>query len=130
MSKKLKIEINSIENLRQLLQETYELADSQIIQSQNEINKLAASTKLQDEIMPAKKAYASAINDYLTIKDKAISKKIEIAKLMAEMCKINNNANNQMTEMATSFGSFDFDNIRNILDKEETNKTESIKLNK
>ena len=36
------------------------------------------------------KDYAKAINDYLTVKDKAISRKIEIAKLMSELFKVSN----------------------------------------
>lgn len=127
MAKKLKIVLNSIDNLRELLQETYDLANEQLIQAQMEINKLANSTKLQEEVMQGKKDYAKAINDYLTVKDKAISRKIEIAKLMSELFKVSND--NTVKDMDTSFGSFNFDNIREILDS-ETNKTENIKLNK
>lgn len=123
----MKIVINSQENLREILQIAYDEADSQMIQAQNEINKLANSTKLQEEVMEAKSKYAKAINDYLGLKDKAISKKIEIAKLLAEITKASNA--NQNSEMETSFGSFNFDNIRDILDN-ESNKTEEIKLNK
>jgi len=127
MARKLKIEINSIENLRELLQETYNLADEQLILAQNEINKLANSTKLQEEVMEYKAKYAKAINDYMGIKDKAISKKIEIAKLLAELCK----NLSDVKEMDTSFASFDLDNIRELLDKEtKENNTEYIKLNK
>lgn len=127
MAKKLKIEISSSENLRDLLQETYDLADAQIIQAQNEINKLANSTRLTDEVMEGKTKYAKSMCDYMGIKDKAISKKLEIAKLMAELCK--HNGDTTVKEMDTSFGSFNFDNIREMLDKEE-DKTEMIKLNK
>ena len=84
---KYKVIINSLDNIRDLLQETYTLADTQIVQAQNEINKLSNSTKLQDEIMESKAKYAKAINDYLSMKDKAISKKIEIAKLLTEIYK-------------------------------------------
>ena len=37
---KLKIEINDVNNIRDLLQNAYNLADEQIVQAQNEINKL------------------------------------------------------------------------------------------
>ena len=127
MAKKMKIVINSQENLREILQIAYDEADSQMIQAQNEINKLANSTRLQEEVMEAKTKYAKAINDYLGMKDKAISKKIEIAKLLAEITKASNS--NQNGEIDTSFGSFNFDNIRDILDN-ESNKVEEIKLNK
>ena len=71
---KLKIELNDIQNIRDLLQETYRLADEQIVQAQNEINKLSVSTQLEQEAMDAKSKYAKAINDYLGMKDKAIDK--------------------------------------------------------
>ena len=80
---KLKIEINDIQNIRDLLQETYKLADEQIIQAQNDINKLSNATKLQDELMDSKSKYAKAINDYLGMKDKAIAKKLDIAKILS-----------------------------------------------
>lgn len=130
---KFKIKINDIDNIRDLLQETYRLADEQIIQSQNEINKLANSTKLQDEIMGAKSKYAKAINDYLAMKDKAISKKIEIAKLLTEIYKHNGDVNETMNDAAvTKSMSFDFSKIREIVNKEDSSKKnkEIIELNK
>lgn len=130
MAKKLKIEINNPEKLKDLLQETYDLADTQIIQAQSEINKLANSTKLQEEVMQSKKDYAKAINDYLTIKDKAISKKIEIAKIMSDICKANTEKGNGTTEDTQLLSSFNFDNIREMLDNETASKTETIKLKK
>lgn len=126
MAKKIKIEINSSDNLKEILQEAFDLADSQIIQAQNEINKLSSATKLNEEVIDGKVKYAKAINDYLGIKDKAISKKIEIAKLMSELMKHNGDG---VREMDTSFGSFNFDNIRAMIDG-ENDKTETIKLNK
>lgn len=71
---KLKIEINNVQNIKDLLQETYRLADEQITQAQNEINKLANATQLQNEVMDAKGKYAKAMNDFMGIKDKAIAK--------------------------------------------------------
>lgn len=130
---KFKIKINDIDNIRDLLQETYRLADEQIIQSQNEINKLANSTKLQDEIMDAKSKYAKAINDYLAMKDKAISKKIEIAKLLTEIYKHNGDVNETMNDASvTKSVSFDFSKIREIVNKEDSSKKnkEIIELNK
>lgn len=130
---KFKIKINDIDNIRDLLQETYRLADEQIVQSQNEINKLANSTKLQDEIMDAKSKYAKAINDYLAMKDKAISKKIEIAKLLTEIYKHNGDVNETMNDAAVAKSvSFDFSKIREIVNKEDSSKKnkEIIELNK
>jgi hypothetical protein len=126
--KKYKVEINDTDNLKELLNLTYELAESQINQAQNEINKLANSTKLQEEPMESKKNYAKAINDYLTIKDKAISKKLEIAKLMSELIKYNGNQNNNEANLAN--GGFDITAIQDILNRNDNDGTENVKLNK
>ena len=130
---KLKIELNNTQNLRDLLQEVYRLADEQIMQAQNEINKLSVATQLQEEAMDAKSKYAKAINDYLSMKDKAISKKIDIAKILADIYHHNGDVKDAL-ENGTSMKdlSFDFDDIRKIVDdslqkKEETKK---IELNK
>jgi hypothetical protein len=132
---KYKVVINDQNNIRDLLQETYKLCEEQLIQAQNEINKLASSTRLQDEIMDAKSKYAKSINDYLGIKDKAISKKIEIAKLLTEICKYNGDVNSALNEAENAGGfSLDFDKIKAIVDKtaEENNgsKKEIIHLKK
>ena len=128
-----KVELNSSENLKNLLQETYELADAQLVQAQNEINKLSNSTNLQDEIMDAKQKYSKAINDYLSIKDKAISKKLDIAKMLSEIIKYNGNVENALSDsQAQKNTSFNFDKIREIINgsTDENNKTETIKLNR
>ena len=74
---KYRISVNDVENIRDLLQETYNTADSQLKQSQDEITKLSNSTRLVDEPMDSKSKYMKAISDLLTIKDKAISKKLK-----------------------------------------------------
>lgn len=127
---RFKVKINDVNNIRDLLQEAYSLADEQIIQSQNEINKLSNSTKLQDEIMDAKGKYAKAINDYMSMKDKAISKKIEIAKLLTEIYKHNGNVNEALNDVSTRGVSFDFSKIREIVNKESDTSKEIIELNK
>ena len=128
---KFKIIINDINNVRDLLQEAYRLSDEQIIQAQNEINKLANSTKLQDEIMDAKGKYAKAINDYMSMKDKAISKKIEIAKILAEIVKYNGNVQDALNDSAVAKNmSFDFSKIREIVNQDNNDNKEVIELKK
>ena len=128
---KLKIELNDIQNIRDLLQETYRLADEQIIQSQNEINKLSNATNLQDEAMDSK--YAKAINDYLGLKDKAIAKKLDIAKLLTDIYHHNGDVKSALENgEAAKNMSFNFDDIRKIVDDSlnEQEKTKTIQLNK
>ena len=130
---KFKIKINDPENIRELLQSTYELAESQIVQAQNEINKLANSTNLQEEIMDSKAKYATAINNYLAMKDKAIGKKIDIAKLLTEIYKHNGDLNNTLNDAQAMKGvSFDFSKIRDIVNEKSNNvnKKEIIELKK
>ena len=120
---KFKIKINDPEDIRELLQTTYELAETQIVQAQNEINKLANSTNLQEEIMDSKAKYASAINNYLAMKDKAIGKKIDIAKLLTEIYKHNGDLNNTLNDSQAMKGvSFDFSKIRDIVNQQSSSK--------
>lgn len=131
---KFKVKINDINNIKELLQITYDLADTQIVQAQNEINKLANSTKLQDEIMESKSKYAKAINDYLKIKNDAISRKLEIAKLLTEIVKHNGSLEDTVKDKdATKGMSFDFSKIRDIVNNggyDNSNKSETIELKK
>ena len=130
---KYKVVINNIDNVRDLLQQTYDLAEMQIVQAQNEINKLANSVQLQDEIMEQKAKYAKAINDYLKIKDNAISRKLEIARLLAEICKFNGDVGKALSEGNVSQNmTFDFSKIRSIVDGQsnKSNKIEKIELGK
>lgn len=96
--KTYKIKLNSVDNIQELLQEQYNEACSTIMQIQNEINKLTQSINLNDEAMDAKTKYAKAINDFITNKDKAIGRKLEIAKLMTEIVKYNGNVKKTLEE--------------------------------
>ena len=129
---KLKIELNNGQNIRDLLQEAYKLADEQLIQAQNEINKMASATKLQEEVMDSKSKYGKIINDYLSIKDKAISKKIEIAKLLSEIM-ARKDSKASVGEDAKGASVFDVNNVKKLIrnfSAEENNKIKTIELNK
>ena len=130
---KLKIELNDIQNIRDLLQETYRLADEQIVQSQNEINKLSVSTQLENEAMDAKSKYAKAINDYLGMKDKAISKKLDIAKILTDIYHHNGDVKGALENGENIKNmDFNFDDIKKMIDDSytEKEKTKTIELNK
>ena len=130
---KLKIELNDIQNIRDLLQEIYRLADEQIVQVQNEINKLTNATNLHEEAMDAKAKYSKAINDYLGIKDKAIAKKLDISKLLTDIYTHNGDVKGALENgEAAKNMSFDFADIRKIVDDSlnEQEKTKTIQLNK
>lgn len=127
---RLKIELNNPQIVRDILQNAYDLANEQVIQAQNEINKLVNSTNLQEEVMDSKAKLSKAINDYMNIKDKAISKKMEIAKLMTEIInhggtleESNANANTRQT--------FDLSKIREaVKNMHNETETKTIELKK
>jgi predicted nucleic acid-binding Zn-ribbon protein len=129
---KLKIEVNDPQSLKDLLQEVYNLANEQITQSQNEINKLSNATNLADEPMEAKAKYAKAINDYLGIKDKAISKKIDVAKILSDVCNHNGDIGSALENNKSSLKemNFDFDDIKKMVDGTLQEKTKKIELNR
>lgn len=129
---KLKIEVNDPQSLKDLLQEVYNLANEQITQSQNEINKLSNATNLADEPMEARAKYAKAINDYLGIKDKAISKKIDVAKILSDVCNHNGDIGSALENNKSSLKemNFDFDDIKKMVDGTLQEKTKKIELNR
>ena len=98
VNKRYVLKINSENKIEELLQELYDEADKNIVEIQNEINKLANSVQLNEEIVDAKAKYAKAMNDYISNKDKAIGRKLDIAKLMSEILKYNGNVTKAITE--------------------------------
>ena len=130
---KFKIELNDSQNVRDVLQQAYDLSDAQIIQAQNEINKMATATKLQDEVMESKAKYGKIVNDYLSIIDKAISKKMEIAKLLTEILHHNGNVGAALSHnQITGKQSFDLSKIKEMVKTmhDEKEQTKTIELNK
>lgn len=96
--KRLQIKLNSNEKIEQLLQESYDLTCKQINDIQNEMNKLSNSCNLSDITIEEKTKYAKAMNDFIGSREKAISKKFEIAKLMAEIVKHNGDINETLND--------------------------------
>ena len=129
---KFKIEINDVQNIRDLLQNAYNLADEQIIQTQNEINKMANATQLQDESIDGKSKYGKIINDYMGIKDKAISKKLDIAKILSDIYHHNGDVKGAIENGENIKNmDFNFDDIKKMIDNNmQEEKTKTIELNK
>ncbi len=127
---KLKIDVNNAQSLKDLLQEVYNLANEQIVQAQNEINKLSVATQLSEEPMDARSKYAKSINDYLSIKDKAISKKIDIAKILSDVLNHNGDVKGALesNEQALGSMSFDLEEIKKVVDDSLQEKTKKIDL--
>lgn len=129
---KFKIELNNANNVRDLLQETYRLADQQLVQAQDEMNKLANATRLQEEVMDSKQKYSKAMNDYLTIKDKAIRTKLDIAKLMTDIMNHNGDVKEAVEQGGASNATFDLKKIKQMVSEsyQEPDKTKTIELKK
>jgi len=130
--KNFKIELNSTDNLRDLLQTIMELADEQINQAQNEINKLTNSTDLTQEAMDGKSKYAKSINDFLTTKNKATAQKIDVAKMLQEVIKYNGDIKAGMEDKNNSF---DIGSLQDMVDKamkdqDKQNETKIVTIKK
>lgn len=129
-----KIVINDIGNVRDILQEAYNTCDELLIQTLTEYNKLANSTPLGDEIVENKTKYVKAVTDLLSMKEKALARKVEIAKLLVEIYKHNGNVKEVANDTnATKNSPFDLSRIREIVNqgiKEDQQKTEIIELKK
>lgn len=129
VNKKYKVRLNSSENIEELLQETYNQACQQINLIQEEMNKLANSTVLSSEITDVRVKYAKAMNDFIVNKDKAIGRKLEIAKFLGEVMKYNGDLSKTVTENENNFsnGTLDWDEIKKMVNS-DTNKTEEYRV--
>ena len=134
MEKNFKVELNNPNNIRDLLQNAYRLADGQIIQAQNEINKMSSATDLTNETMDGKSKYGKIINDYLGMKDKAIAKKLDIAKILTEIYHHNGNLKDALGGNGSSNTSINFDDIKKMVDDslltQEKEEVKTINLKK
>ena len=126
LPKKYKLKLNSVEKIEELLQELYEEADKNIVEIQTEMNKLSNSVQLNEEIVDAKAKYAKAMNDFITNKDKAIGRKLDIAKLMSEILKYNGNVKLAVTEGVIP----DWQEITNALIENSNENTEEEQIEK
>jgi hypothetical protein len=125
--KRYKLKLNSAEKIEELLQELYNETCKNIEAIQNEMNKLSSSINLNNEIVDSKTKYAKAMNDFITNKDKAIGRKIEIAKLMSEILKFNGNVAKTFEE-SEAVG--DWSELMNIVNKNgnESNDKQDEKI--
>ena len=134
IKKRYKLRLNSLDKIEELLQELYNEAEKNIVEIQNQMNKLSNSVALNDEIMDSKTKYAKAMNDFITNKDKAIGRKLDIAKLMTEIHKFNGDVR-KMVDNEESVGNWEDlkDTVLTTSDSDENNEqteTDSYSINK
>lgn len=132
LKKDYKLKLNSVEKIEELLQELYNETNRMVNEIQEQMNKLSSSVNLNQEPMDAKAKYSKAMNDFLSNKEKAISRKLDIAKLMSEIIKFNGNIKAAVQESDMDWDSFkdtlyETDNIAE--QKDESEKYE-LKLGK
>jgi methyl-accepting chemotaxis protein len=106
LKKNYKLKLNSIEKIEELLQELYNETNKMVNEIQEQMNKLSSSVSLNQEPMDAKAKYSKAMNDFLSNKEKAISRKLDIAKLMSEIIKFNGNVKAVIQESDLNWDSF------------------------
>lgn len=126
--KRFKVKLNSPEKIEELLQELYNEACKNIEEIQIQMNKVANSVQLNNEIMDAKAKYAKAMNDFIVSKDKAIGRKLEIAKLLSEILKYNGNLT-KASENSDIFNNFKWDDLQKMAQEEDDdNKPKEYKI--
>lgn len=119
---RIKIKLNNLDKIAEVLQEQYNEADKSIVDVERHLNKLSNSVDLNNEIADAKAKIAKAINDFLKTRHEAISKKLEIAKMMIEIHKYNGNIDAINNYGDT--GVFTIEQLQEQFDKPDDDKEE------
>ena len=114
IKKKYSVKLNSVEKIEQLLQETYNLACMQYNQIQDEINKIANSTILNDLDIDGKEKYGKIMNNYISLQQKSIGQKFDIAKLMSEVIKHGGDVNGALADMKNGPTTLDLAKLKEI----------------
>lgn len=123
-----KLKLNSLEKIEELLQEAYDEANQNVVKLQEEINRISSATNLNECTVDERAKFAKAVNDYITNRDKALGRKIEIGKLMAEIHKNNGNIAKTMAN-AEDLSNFDLEILQKQLSESDNNsKSQSYKL--
>lgn len=112
---KYKIELNDLDALQILLQETYNESCKNIVMCQTQMNKLQNSVALNEEAMDAKTKYSKAMNDLINTMDKALKTKLDIAKIMLEVQKESAKDN----EAIYSESELDWDKLKDNIEEKE-----------
>lgn len=106
LKKNYRLKLNSVDKIEELLQELYNETNKMVNEIQEQMNKLSSSVSLNQEPMDAKAKYSKSMNDFLANKEKAISRKLDIAKLMSEILKYNGNMKAVIQESDLNWDNF------------------------
>ena len=114
MKQPYKVKLNNLDKIEQLLQETYDLACQQHKHLQDEINKISNTTVLNDLDIDGKEKYAKIMSNYITLQQKSISQKYDIAKLMSEVIKHAGNINEALNDEKNVPKTFDIAKLKEL----------------
>lgn len=130
--KKYKVKLNSVEKIEQLLQETYDIATQTHKSLQDEINKIANTTVVNDLDIDGKEKYAKIMANYYSLMQKANTQKQDIAKLMAEVMKHNGDVKGALNDVSRMPTTLDLDKLRKLATdvSTTTNEVEEYKTNR
>lgn len=128
--KTYKVRVNSAEKIEELLQETYDYSQKLINEIQIEMNKLSQSTDLTQAMPDERAKYAKSMHDYITDKNKAITMKLDISKLLSEILKYNGDVNKAITDdsLSKDCNSLNLEKIRQIISNSQSDEREEYKI--
>lgn len=128
IKKQYKVKLNNIDKIEQLLQETYDLACQQHKHLQDEINKVANTTAVNDLDIDGKEKYAKIMSNFITLQQKSISQKYDIAKLMSEVIKHGGNINDTLNDEKNVPKTFDIAKLKELANAANTqdNNTKEV----
>lgn len=112
--KKYKVKLNNNDKIEELLQETYDQACQQYKAIQDEINKIANSTTIKDLDIDGKETYGKIMKNYITLQQKSIGQKFDIAKLMAEVVKHGGDVKGALDTVKTMPTTLDISKLRKL----------------
>jgi hypothetical protein len=126
-----KVKLNNIDKIEQLLQETYDLANQQTNKIQEEINKIANTTVINELDIEGKEKYAKIMSNYISLQQKAIQQKFDISKLMAEVMKHNGDVDSALKDSKKTGSTLDISKLQELAKNANTqsnNTTEQYQL--
>jgi hypothetical protein len=124
--KRNKIQLNSVENLENIMQEVYNDANVQINDANRAINELVNSTAPEDVSDYA--MIAKEKGNLIKLKDSATKIKLELAKLEADIMKSKGNTEEAVQAFAGPTKA-DFKSVRELITRnKENNDTESYEI--
>ena len=113
-TKKYKVKLNNVDKIEELLQENYDLACQQHTLIQNEINKIMNTTTVNNLDIDGKEKYGKIMKEYFTLQQKAITIKMDVAKLMSEIIKHNGDVNKALNDDNMKKSSLDISKLRKL----------------